>query len=78
MERTPEELEEDVEDLFGMLDMDDSGNVTGDELKLIGTISGCMLTHSQVSQLLQDMKNDEFCVENDGFCIKNDGFCIKK
>ena len=38
--------------------MDGSGNVTEDELKLIGTISGCTLTTSQVSQLLKDMDID--------------------
>ena len=57
-DRTPEELEEDVEDLFRVLDADGSGNVTEDELKLVGVLSGATLTHSQISQLLTDMDID--------------------
>jgi Ca2+-binding EF-hand superfamily protein len=56
--RSEEEIEEDVEDLFGMLDGDGSGEITISELTLISAVSGAELTHSEVSALLREMDDD--------------------
>jgi Ca2+-binding EF-hand superfamily protein len=58
IERTPEEVEEDIEDLFKMLDMDSSDHVSGEELALLGPISGCELTSEQTSQIMAEMDVD--------------------